>query len=271
MLSERIVIIITFLPIGFAAFIMGGWSLTAVLLFLCLIAAWEYAKLFEPLGFRAPASLVVLGVGVLIVSRQLGGFEQSPQIVSLLILLLMAYHLVSYERGCEQAGTNFNISLGGIFYIGWLGAYFISLRALPDGMWWICLVMICIWIADSMAYFFGTRWGRHPLAPRLSPKKTWEGYFGSIVGGLFAGLVLGWIIQQVAPPWTKINIWQAGLVGLLMGVLPTLGDLGESMIKRQVHAKDSGNTIPGHGGFFDRIDSWLWAGVIAYYTIVWFF
>jgi phosphatidate cytidylyltransferase len=128
-----------------------------------------------------------------------------------------------------------------------------------------------IWVADSTAYLVGSRWGRHQLAPRLSPKKTWEGYCGGIAGGVIFGMLAGLAIEQVAPAWSAVNLWRGGLIGLLMGVFPTLGDLGESMIKRQAHAKDSGDMIPGHGGFFDRIDSWLWAAVIAYYTIVWFF
>lgn len=271
MLSERITIVVTFLPVCFAAFILGGWLFALFFLVFLVIAAWEYAKLFEPLGLHPSAPIVVLGVAALVLTRQISGFNNTPQVLSLIILLVMIYYLISYENGNDHAGTDFGVTTGGIFYIGWLGAYFVSLRALPDGMWWLFLVLPCIWLADSAAFLVGTRWGRHKLAPRLSPKKTWEGYLGGVAGGLFSGMLLGQIIQQLAPPWTMIGIWRGGLIGLLMGILPTLGDLGESMIKRQVHAKDSSDFIPGHGGFFDRIDSWLWAAVIAYYTIVWFF
>lgn len=271
MLSERLLITVTFLPIGFVAFIMGGWLFTVLVLFFLCIAAREYVKLFESLDFHASALVVTLGVFILTASRYVNGFEHAPAIISILLLSTMAYHLIAFERGCERSATNFAIAVGGIMYIGWMGAYFISLRLLPDGMWWSFIVLPCVWSADSAAYFVGIRWGRHKLAPRLSPGKTWEGYLGGIIGGTLAGVVIGLLIQWLAPPWTGINLWWGGLMGFLMGVVPTLGDLGESMIKRQVNAKDSGNIIPGHGGFFDRIDSWLWATVIAYYMVVWFF
>ena len=110
--------------------------------------------------------------------------------LSLLILAAMTYHLVAYERGQDQSGTDFAITLSGIFYLGWIGAYLISLRDLPDGIWWVLLVLPAVWIADSGAYFIGRSFGKHKLSPRLSPKKTWEGYIGGVVTGtLGAGLL----------------------------------------------------------------------------------
>jgi phosphatidate cytidylyltransferase len=109
------------------------------------------------------------------------------------------------------------------------------------------------------------------MTPRLSPKKSWEGYAGgvlfSVIGtALFAA---GW--QLWLGPESAITPLRGALVGLVMGLAPTLGDLGESMIKRQVGMKDSGTLLPGHGGVFDRIDSWLWAAPLGYYLIVWLF
>jgi phosphatidate cytidylyltransferase len=119
------------------------------------------------------------------------------------------------------------------------------------------------------AYVIGHMWGRHKLSPRLSPRKTWEGYLGGIVSGvvlttLFAAMWQAWGSAELG-----ITPLRGALVGLVMSVFPTLGDLGESMIKRQVGVKDSSNLLPGHGGFFDRIDSWLWAVVLGYYLITW--
>ena len=107
------------------------------------------------------------------------------------------------------------------------------------------------------------------MVPRLSPKKTWEGYVGGIVFGTALNTLLTWMLLR----WTGaadsgITVWHGAIMGVVMGILPTLGDLGESMIKRQAHLKDSGHLFPGHGGAFDRIDSWLWAAVIGYYMIV---
>jgi phosphatidate cytidylyltransferase len=181
----------------------------------------------------------------------------------------MTYHLVSYERGRGQAGTDFGITMGGLFYLGWLGAYLISLRNLPDGLWWVLLVLPVTWLVDTGAYLVGSRIGRHKMLPRLSPKKSWEGYFGGILFGVISGALLpiGW--QFLAGTPIGVTPVRGALVGLVLGVVTILGDLGESMFKRQAGVKDSGNILPGHGGAFDRIDSWLWAAVIGYYMVLW--
>ncbi len=183
----------------------------------------------------------------------------------------MAYHLWSYERGRDQAGTDFAVTISGALYIGWLGSYLVSLRALPDGLWWLWVTLPAVWLADSGAYFIGKRFGRHKLSPRLSPKKTWEGYVGGILFGSLGsiGWVALWEIWLPASP--IITPLKVALLGLAIAVITPLGDLGESMIKRQVGIKDSSHLIPGHGGVFDRIDSWLWAGVIGYYFVTWFY
>ena len=86
--------------------------------------------------------------------------------ISLIVLVAMTYHLVAYERGRDQAGTDFSVTLAGVFYIGWLGAYFISIRNLPEGQWWLLVILAGVMFADSGAYFIGKRFGRHKLSPR---------------------------------------------------------------------------------------------------------
>jgi phosphatidate cytidylyltransferase len=124
-----------------------------------------------------------------------------------------------------------------------------------------------IWAADSFAYLVGVRFGRHKIAPRLSPKKSWEGYFGGIVGAVLFSALWAWGWREWVNPAAVITPLRGALLGLAMGIFPVMGDLGESMIKRQFGVKDSGHILPGHGGIFDRIDSWLWALPIAYYII----
>lgn len=269
MLAKRLLVTIILLPVGVAAILAGGWYLTALIaIFMCL-AAWEYSILFHTGGLQPASALVVGGTLILLIGRNVNGFESAPWMISLVILLGMTYHLVAYERGRDQAGTDFAVTLAGVIYIGWFGAYFISLRNLPDGKWWILVVLPAIWFADAGAYFVGKRFGRHKLCPRLSPKKTWEGYLGGILAGVLLTTLLATIWRFGAGPDSAITPLRGALVGLVMGIFPTLGDLGESMIKRQVGVKDSGNVLPGHGGAFDRIDSWLWAVVIGYYMILW--
>lgn len=269
MLVKRLLVTIILLPVGMAAILAGGWYLTAlVAVFMCL-AAWEYVELFRAGGFRPAGVLVIGGTLILLLGRNFNGFESAAWIISLFVLLSMTYHLVAYERGRDQAGTDFGVTLAGMFYIGWFGAYFISLRNLPEGKWWILIVLPAVWFADAGAYFIGKRFGRHKLSPRLSPNKTWEGYLGGIVAGVLLTALFAAIWRVGAGPNSAITPLRGALVGLVMGIFPTLGDLGESMIKRQMGVKDSGNLLPGHGGAFDRIDSWLWAVVIGYYMVLW--
>ncbi len=235
---------------------------------LLVAAAWEYTHLFQASGYQPAGFLVVGGVALLALGRMLNK-ESSLPLISLLILASMTYHLVAFERGRDLAAIDFGITLGGILYIGFIGAYMIALRNLPNGNWWVFIVLPSVWLADTGAYLIGSSLGRHPMVPRLSPKKTWEGYVGGIVFGTVFTALLTVAWQLGAGPGSGITVWRGAIIGLVMGTLPTLGDLGESMIKRQAHAKDSGKLIPGHGGAFDRIDSWLWAGVIGYYLITW--
>jgi phosphatidate cytidylyltransferase len=270
MFVQRIIVAIFLIPIGLWLVYIGGWPFVFIITLFVGLASWEYAKLFRTGGFQ-PASLVtVAGAVGLVVARYLDGFDSAPWITALLILVSMAYHVVMFERGRNQAATDFAITLSGALYLGWLGAYMISLRQLPNGIWWFLLALPAVWFADSGAYFIGRRFGRRPLSPRLSPKKTWEGYFGGILVGVLGGALFAalWGIRVGTDVMTP---WHGALMGLIMSVVTPLGDLGESMVKRQVGVKDSSKLIPGHGGAFDRIDSWLWASVIGYYLIVWFF
>lgn len=269
MLGKRILVVVVLLPIGLAAIWVGGWYLTALVALFMSAAAWEYVTLFRIGGLQPARILVVGGTILLLIGRMLNGFDSAGWMISLIILVSMTYHLVAYERGRDLAATDFAVTLAGVFYIGWFGAYFISLRNLPDGKWWLLVVLAAVMFADSGAYLIGKRIGRNKLSPRLSPKKTWEGYFGGILVGVPLTILFAALFQMAAGSSSGITPLRGALVGLVMAIIPTLGDLGESMVKRQVGVKDSGNILPGHGGALDRIDAWLWAVVIGYYMIFW--
>ena len=269
MLRQRVIVAIILLPIGLAAIFAGGLWFFGLIALILGLAAWEYAGLFRTGGYQPSGFLVVSGVLAILISRYLASFDYDPWLLPLLLLISISYHLVTYERGRDQAATDFASTLGGIFYLGLLGSYFISLRALPEGEWWLLVALPAVWLADSGAYFIGTKFGRHRLSPRLSPKKSWEGYLGGIVVGVLGTPLLLLLYQQLGlAPDSAITTGNAVVVGAAMALFPTLGDLGVSMIKRQVGVKDSGNLLPGHGGALDRIDSWLWAAVISYYLIL---
>ena len=271
MLAKRLIVTIILLPIGMYLIHLGGWPFSAFVALILGLASWEYVGLLRA-GGHQPAGALVVGGGLLIIlGRVIDGFTSAPWILSLLLGASMAYHLLAYERGREHAGTDFATTLTGALYAGWLGAYLISLRQLPDGKWWLLVVLTAVWLADSGAFFMGSKFGHRKLSPRLSPKKTWEGYLSGVVAGALGGALFAALWRIGAGPESAITAWKGALLGFVLAVVTPLGDLGESMLKRQVGMKDSGTILPGHGGALDRIDSWLWAAPIGYYAILWFF
>jgi phosphatidate cytidylyltransferase len=256
------------LVIGFPAVVWGGIPYLVLIGFFLGAAAWEYVDIFQKLELRPARLLVVGAVLAIAISRWFVPTASIP-ILTLSILLALALHLIEYERGRDQSAFDFAASLGGIAYLGWVGGYLIDLRALPNGGWWLMFVLPVVWSVDTGAYMIGAQYGKHKITPRLSPKKSWEGFWAGAFTGILGGAFFAYVYSTWGP-LLPISIGQGALFGLVIGLLTPLGDLGESMFKRQAGMKDSGNVIPGHGGAFDRIDSWLWAAVLGYYFITWF-
>jgi phosphatidate cytidylyltransferase len=264
-MNDRLLVAIILLPIGAVFIAMGGVPYALVVAIILSLAAWEYNRLFR-LGKYQPAVAILIGGALAFtITRYFFDFRYAAALLSTFSLAAMTFHLIAYELGRDQAAADFAITVGGLIYIGWIGAYLISLRLLPDGKWWVLTVLPCVWLGDAGAMLVGLRWGKHLMAPRLSPKKTWEGFAGGVVSSTLSGALIGALWGLVTPALTP---GRGALLGLALGVLTPLGDLGESMIKRQFGEKDSSHLLPGHGGVFDRIDSWLWAAVIGYYMIV---
>lgn len=253
--------------IGIPAVIFGGIYYFILITLLLCIAAWEFGRIFRIAGYHASTYLLVGGVFFLLVSRNFIP-SYAPVALTISILASMTWHLIDYEKGGALSATDFAITVAGIVYLGWVGSYLIDLRNLEQGTWWFFLVFSSVWLADSFAYFIGVRFGKHRLSPRLSPKKSWEGYLGGILFGTLGtgGLSVWW--ATLGGP--NVTWWQGIGLGAVLSILTTLGDLGESMIKRQAGVKDSSNIIPGHGGVFDRINSWLWGAALGYFIITWF-
>lgn len=267
MLASRLIVAILLLPLGAWVIALGGLPLALVVALLSGIAAWEVAHMLGKIGYRPSEWGMPLGAALLVLAYHQAGTEGAAFILSLILLGNMAYHLIDFERGRQQAATDFAVSVMGTIYCGWLAAYMVALRALPEGKWWFLIVLPSVWLADSGAYLIGSRFGRHLFAPRLSPHKTWEGYWGGLISGALSGWILAALWGLGAGPDTAIAAWKGAVLGFILSALTPLGDLGESMIKRQAGVKDSSHILPGHGGIFDRIDSWLWAGVLGYYLV----
>lgn len=269
MLLKRTLVALALLPLVVAVILLGGPVFTVVVAGILGLAAREFSDMFI-VGKLHPASFLLIGGTVaLVIARDINGFESAPWLVSLIILAAMTFHLVAYERGDDQAGTGFAVTIAGIMYIGFLGSYLISIRNLPNGEWWLLVILLSIWLADVGAYLIGSPLGKHKMTVRLSPKKSWEGFLGGMFFCLVGTVIISLLIKLWFQPQFEISLLQAFLVGLLMSTLPVMGDLGVSMIKRQVGVKDSGTFLPGHGGALDRIDTWMWGVVIGYYLVIW--
>ncbi len=157
--------------------------------------------------------------------------------------------------------------MGGILYIGWLLGLLVTLRLDPgmaffpnNGRNLVFLAVFTTFGSDTAAYFIGRAFGRHKLAPKISPGKTWEG----AIAGLFVAVIISLIFYLDTPLQLPLDFIQLIILGLLISVFGQLGDLAESLLKRSTGVKDSGKLMPGHGGLLDRMDSVVFAGAVVY-------
>lgn len=264
---KRTITALALLAVGMPALLFGGLPFFLLMGFFIVVAAYEYTRMFHAVRIEPSTVITVGGVFLILLARDFFPAYASA-VFAFLLLVALAYHLYRYERGRESAALDFAASAGGLAYLGWVGAYLLDLRNLPDGGWWVFLVLPATWMADTGAYSIGAAYGRHKLAPRLSPKKSWEGYWAGVLSGTLYGGFFAYAYSTWGP--LQVTITQGATLGLILSVVTPLGDLGESLFKRPAGMKDSGELIPGHGGAFDRIDSWLWAALIGYYFIQWF-
>jgi phosphatidate cytidylyltransferase len=246
------------------AIYFGGVLYYLIVAAFILTATWEYVHMFSIMQFKPSLAVSIGGVFIILAARHFASAAAGAAL-SVAVLVALTVHLIDYERGRDRAAIDFAITVGAIAYLGWVAAYMIDLRGLPNGGWWIMLVFPVVWLSDSGAYMIGVKYGRHKMLPRLSPHKSWEGYFAGVVGGAISGAFFAFAYTRFGP--LHLSVWQGALLGLILGVLTTLGDVGESLFKRLAGVKDSGSLFPGHGGAFDRIDSLIWASVIGYFCV----
>jgi phosphatidate cytidylyltransferase len=267
-MPKRVLTALGLAAVGLPAIIYGGvfyFLLIAIVLAGC---AWEYVRMFRAVHYE-PNQIVTIGSVLVLATARFFFVQAAIPLLVLSILLAMGIHILAYERGRDQAPVDFAVTVTGIVYLGWLGSYLLDLRQLSQGLWWLLIILPIIWAGDTGAYSIGAVYGKHKMTPRLSPKKSWEGYFAGLVTSVIIGAFFAWAFssQGPAPLQGLITPLQGSFLGLVIGALAPLGDLGESMFKRQGGLKDSSNIFPGHGGFFDRIDSWIWGAALGYFII----
>lgn len=264
-LRQRLIVIDIIVPFTILVAMIGGWPFFVFVSLALLVAGWELWRLFKGGGYSPSLAVILFSILAFTLTRYLWGFEYSHLVFTAVLLLAMAVHIVEQQRGSATSAVDFMITVGGSLYLGWLGAYAISMRALPDGIYWVYLVFPAVSLADAGGYIFGRLWGKHKIADKVSPKKTWEGYFGGVIMAALVTWGLSALFHTIVPAIASIDgLW----IGLVMALLTPLGDFGESMLKRQFDVKDSSHILPGHGGIFDRIDSSLWAAFLGYALIL---
>jgi phosphatidate cytidylyltransferase len=265
---RRTLTALVLIAIGLPGIIYGGVFYFVLMTIFLVGGAWEYARMYRAVQYE-PHEILTVGGVLAIATARVFFVDFAMPLFAALILLAMTVHLIAFERGRDQAALDFCVTVAGIVYIGWLGSYLLDLRNLEQGVWWLMLILPMVWAGDTGAYSIGTVYGRHKMSPRLSPKKSWEGYFAGVFTSVIVGAFFAYAFSSMGPlPLNGlINPFQGALLGLFIGAVAPLGDLGESMLKRQSGLKDSSNIFPGHGGFLDRIDSWIWGAAIGYFLI----
>lgn len=268
MLAKRAASAATIIVFGFLLVLAGGWVYTIGAALILSTAAWEYASMFRKGGFFPADYVVIAGTFFTALASRFENTEYILLAISIFVLSVIAWHILTYPKHQETAGIDLAASLSAIASIAFLGSYIIRLRFLPDGFYWLLMAIAPAGISDIGAYLVGSVIGSHKMAPALSPGKTIEGYLGGVLTAAATGYAVG-AIANIAV--SHMNGLTGLIIGLAVGVFCPLGDLGKSLLKRQFNLKNTSNLIPGHGGVLDRVDTWLWAGVISFYLIRAFF
>ncbi len=235
-----------------------GWAhfyfFLAVVSTVAVLCYYEYAEIVAAYGIGKPGPLgYAAGLAVLLVPRE----PEFVMILAALFALVLGLTAADLAKGLPRAAA----LLFGAIYI--FGSWRIAIVLWERSRWWLLFVLLLNWLGDSAAYYIGSRVGRHKLAPRISPKKSWEGAVASLVASaVFAALYL----PRLIPVVTLVPAIVLGIAGNVAG---QVGDLAESALKRGAGVKDSGTMLPGHGGWLDRVDSVLFALPVIYALLRW--
>ncbi len=250
------------LVVVLGSILLSKWSFMALMAVIALGGMWEFYRLAEKAGYE-PMKVLGLFAGVMTLCAGAAvslffdnaGEYISPMLliasVSTLIIIIPLMFICELYRKSSTPIANIGTSLLGVLYVALpMSLLLVVPMLLGMGKWnpWIMLFYIfIIWANDVFAYLFGITLGRHRLFERISPKKSWEGFFGGLIGAMAMGYVAAVVLEASVPMWIVL-----ALVAAISGVF---GDLVESLMKRSVDVKDSGNIIPGHGGWLDRFDA----------------
>lgn len=259
-LASRIVVALIGLPVVLGLVWLGGWWMFGLLAVAALIGVHEFVTMARPLRPLAPA--VYAGAVLALVGAQLGGVLWMTGGFLATFALGFVFNAVARTRGPATAALGSTVL--GAAWIGLGLAHLLLLRDMHREPRLLAFtVLLTVWVADTLAYAGGRLLGRHKLAPRLSPGKTWEGFFIGSLAGIFVSFVALYDSRR-----DYLRIWQAVVLGVAVVLAAVAGDLFESALKRDMEVKDTGRLLGGHGGILDRIDALLFAGAAAFYVVL---
>jgi phosphatidate cytidylyltransferase len=257
---SRVVIAAVLLPLVIGIVYLGGWWLLGLALVGGLAALHELyamARELRPLVLGG-----YLGFALTLLGLQLGG--PVWMLGGLLATFVLAFAVYGLAGVRQSATTSFGVTLLGVVWVGAGIGCLLLIRDIPEfGFWALVAVLFTVFVADSGAYVVGRTFGRHRLAPAISPAKSWEGLFGGVLAAIGTTFVILYKDRD-----DFLTVPESLLLGLVIALAAVLGDLFESSVKRDLDVKDSGRVLGAHGGMLDRLDSLLWAGPAAYFAIL---
>lgn len=258
MLRTRVISALVAVPIVIAGVFAGGLWFFGGVLIAALLAGWEFGRMMKAGGYNTTPFFTLALIALLLLNSYRSDVSLNC-ILTVVLLASLTWQLFQAKSASPTA--DWALTIAGGLYIGWGMAHLAGLRQLASGLGWVWLVLLCTWGADTLAYLVGSRWGQHKLWPRLSPKKSWEGLAGGVLGSLLGAMAVAVLFN--------LNWASCLFLGLIIPIVDLFGDVSISMMKRDVGVKDSSNLFPGHGGFLDRIDSLLFVSIVVYYYAVW--
>lgn len=242
----------TAVGVGLAALVIASLFLrkdvfVGVVVLAVVVATWELAAVLRRAEVSIPLVPVALGVAVMQVVTFVEGGESLVVALAVIVFATAAWRLTGPALGYARDLTT---ALFVVMYVGLLAGFAVLLVRPDDGPWRVLTFVALVVCSDLGGFAVGVLFGRHPMAPSVSPKKSWEGFAGSVLTCAVAGMLM--VGLGFGGAW-----WEGLVVGLAAACAATVGDLGESMIKRDLGVKDMSNLLPGHGGVMDRLDSLL--------------
>lgn len=232
--------------------------LIMVAVVLLCMGAWEVARALETQGLRLPKLPLYLGAAAMPLAAYFGGVEA---LTLGLIVTCIAIAVAAALLRVEDPGRSIMASMFVACWVPFLISFAVLVIILPQGQWRLAVVVLLVVSNDTFGYIVGILFGRHPMAPKISPKKSWEGFAGSMVGSILVGVLTSWLVFSEP-------LYVGAVLAAAVVVAATAGDFSESMVKRELGVKDMSQVLPGHGGVMDRLDSLVFAMPTAYFVIV---